>query len=95
MWFRCRQVQNAAAQARPIAITLGELETGLVAIEASPVPPDGPVARGEGPDEGGQQVHRTVEVVEHRPRYLARQHGEDVLDLERDLEGEGQIAEEP
>lgn len=98
MWFRCLQVQNAAAQAGllvPAAIALGELEAGVVAVEAGPVPPEGPVAGGDGPDEGGQQVHGAVEAVEDRPRDLAGEHGEDVIDLERDLESEGRVAEEP
>lgn len=60
--------------------TLGELEPSLVAAKASSFPLNRPIVRSRRSNKIRQQIHGTVEIVEHRPRYLTRQNRKDIVD---------------
>ena len=77
-------MDDAAANS-PIA-GAGELDPGLIVEETGAVPVNRAVFGRQGADILRKQVDGAVDVVEHRPGDLTRQHGEHVSESNRDLQ---------
>lgn len=84
-------MEKAASQA---SIAFSKLNPSFVSVKASSFPLDCAITGSHGPNISWQQIHGSVEIIEHRPRYLPRENRKHIVDPEGQLQSPTQIRTE-